>query len=199
MKKLILVIVLTLIFTGVEIAGGIMADSIAILSDAAHLVSDVLGLGVSIWAIHIATNEANAKYTYGYHRAEVLGALTSIFCIWAMTAYLVDEATHRFLHPEEHPVIGKIMFIIACCGLIFNVIQISILHTGELAEIGHGHSHGGEGHGHSHGGGGHGHSHGSQEHSHDDEHGHSHGNENKGEEFNKADDIKEEPKPLEAG
>ena len=96
MKKLILVILLTLVFTGIEIAGGIMADSIAILSDAAHLVSDVFGLGVSVWAIHIATNNANSKYTYGYHRAEILGTLTSIFTIWAMTAYLVDEAVHRF-------------------------------------------------------------------------------------------------------
>jgi cobalt-zinc-cadmium efflux system protein len=53
-RKLCIVIMITLIFTGVEIAGGIMADSIAILSDAAHLCSDVLGLGVSVWALHVA-------------------------------------------------------------------------------------------------------------------------------------------------
>jgi Co/Zn/Cd efflux system component len=53
-KKLCIVVLLTLIFAGVEIAGGLMANSIAILSDAAHLCSDVIGLGVSIWAVNIA-------------------------------------------------------------------------------------------------------------------------------------------------
>ena len=91
----------------------------------------------------------------------------SIFTIWGMTAYLVFEAVHRFLNPTEHEVVGKIMFIIACCGLVFNVIQISILHSGDLEGM----------HGHSHNCGGHGHSHGNTQEKDDDEdeeHGHSH-------------------------
>ena len=81
------------------------------------------------------------------------------------------------------------MFIIACCGLVFNIIQISILHTGELAEIGHGHSHGGDSHGHSHSHGDEdeGHSHGDEEHGHSHgENGHNHENDNQNNDANKT-------------
>jgi solute carrier family 30 (zinc transporter), member 2 len=126
---------LTLVFTGVEVAGSVAAGSIALLSDAAHLVTDVLGLVASIWAISIANREQNARFSFGYHRAEIMGTIISLFTIWAMTAYLLDQAITRLLQPGEHKVIGKIMFIIACCGVVFNVIQISILHSGDLDSL----------------------------------------------------------------
>jgi zinc transporter 2 len=98
-NKLYCVVIITFIFVGVELVGGYMADSIAIISDAAHLVSDALGVSVSIIALKIAENAANGHYTFGYHRAEVLGALTSILFIWVVTIILLFEATLRFLHP----------------------------------------------------------------------------------------------------
>lgn len=101
MKKLIIVLLTSLVFIVVEILGGYYADSIAIMSDAAHIASDVIGFGISICALHIAHRNANSTYTFGYHRVEILGAFCSIFTIWIMTAWLIYEATQRFFKEPE--------------------------------------------------------------------------------------------------
>ena len=92
MKKLLCVTIMTLVFVAIEIVGGIWANSIAILSDAAHLVSDVAGIGVSIIALQIAQRDSTSKYSYGYHRAEILGTIVSLLAIWVVTGFLVYEA-----------------------------------------------------------------------------------------------------------
>jgi zinc transporter 2 len=121
-KKLMVVISITATFMIIEIIGGLMADSIAIISDAAHLGSDVLGFGVTIWALSMSRKQSGGKHTFGYHRAEVLGTIFSIFTIWAMVAYLVNNAIGRFMHPGAHPIEGAYMLIVSCCGLGFNLI-----------------------------------------------------------------------------
>ena len=93
MKKLITVTALSAVFMLVEITGGIMAQSIAIISDAAHLASDVLGLAMSVACLAIAQKNATKKFSYGYHRIEVLGAIVSILSIWIMAGFLCYEAT----------------------------------------------------------------------------------------------------------
>jgi len=166
MKKLLCVTIMTLVFVAIEITGGIWANSIAILSDAAHLVSDVAGIGVSIIALQIAQRDSTSKYSYGYHRAEILGTMVSLISIWIVTAYLVYEAIHRFMHYNDEKVepIGQTMFIVACISLVFNLIQIKILHGGDQPLHAPGHSCGHE----------HGHGHGDAEDNEDEEHGHSH-------------------------
>lgn len=94
--KLVCVTLLTFIFMAVEIIGGYLANSIAIMSDAAHLFSDVLGIGFSVVALIIAERQATKKYSWGFHRAEVFGAFLSIFSIWLITIGLVYEAIIRF-------------------------------------------------------------------------------------------------------
>ena len=93
MKKLITVTALSAVFMLVEITGGIMAQSIAIISDAAHLASDVLGLAMSVACLAIAQKNATNKFSYGFHRIEVLGAIVSIASIWIMAGFLCYEAT----------------------------------------------------------------------------------------------------------
>ena len=132
-RKLLIVLLTSVVFVAVEIAGGVLSHSIAIMSDAAHLASDVMGLGFSVLSLHIALRDANDRFTYGYHRVEVLGALFSLFTIWAMAIMLVYEATLRFYDPPE--IMGKIMFGVAILSLVFNVIQIWILHTGEGGHV----------------------------------------------------------------
>ena len=159
MKKLCIVLFTSIIFICIEITGGIYANSIAIMSDAAHIASDVIGFGISICALRIAHKDANAKYTFGYHRVEIIGAFCSLFTIWIMTAWLVYEAIGRFFDPDTS-VVGPIMLTVACMSFIFNLIQIKILHSGEGGHVhlgggscsgDHGHSHGGHDHGHDHG------------------------------------------------
>jgi zinc transporter 2 len=139
----------------IEIVCGYMANSIAIMSDAAHLFSDVLGIGFSAVALIIAQRKANHKYSWGYHRAEVFGALLSIFSIWIITAFLAWEAIERL--QKKPQVLGKLMFGTAILCLLFNLIQIKILHSDDElgllhssplhGECSHDHGHG---HGHAH-------------------------------------------------
>ena len=136
MQKLILVTFVTILFVGVEIAGGIYANSIAIMSDAAHLTSDALGIGISIVALKIAEKDGNSQYSYGYHRAEIIGAVVSILFIWAISIWLLVEATKRFWSDER--VDGLTMLYVAGLALIFNLIQMSILHSKDLHDHAHG-------------------------------------------------------------
>lgn len=122
-------LITSIFFVAIEIAGGYMANSIAIMSDAAHLASDVFGLGVSVVTLNVAMRDANKTFTYGYHRAEIMGALFSLLTIWLMAAWLVYEATFRFFDPPE--IMGGIMLSVAILSLVFNLIQIKILHSGE--------------------------------------------------------------------
>ncbi|GMF38280.1 unnamed protein product [Phytophthora fragariaefolia] len=141
------------------------------MADAAHLLSDVAGFFISLFAIWLTRRPATEHLSYGFQRSEIIGAVTSVLVIWVLTAVLLYEAVVRFiecLEPEPLTLVdGKLMFIVAVIGLLVNLALMRIL--------GHGHSHGG--HGHSHGGGNHGHSHGegNHGHSHGGNHGHSHG------------------------
>jgi zinc transporter 2 len=154
-RKLLFALVVAFLFMFVEIAGGIWAHSLAIITDAAHLLSDVSGFAVSAAAAYYAAKRSHQHFSYGYHRIEVLGALASVLSVWLVTGILLWEAVGRVLHPS--PVDGKIMTIIALLGVVVNIALMSILGV-------HGHSHGG---GHSHSG----HSHGAAEHA---EHSHFH-------------------------
>lgn len=79
----------------VEVVGGYLSNSVAIMTDAAHMFSDVAGFGISILSIQFGLRAANPKNTYGYHRAEVLGALASILIIWILVIALIYEASLR--------------------------------------------------------------------------------------------------------
>jgi hypothetical protein len=117
--------VFCLIFMICEIIGGLIANSLAIMTDAAHLLSDLAGFLISIFALWLATRPATSRLSFGFHRAEILGALVSVLLIWVLTGVLVYEACWRLAHPED--VDGKIMFIVATAGLLCNFIMGMIL------------------------------------------------------------------------
>ena len=137
-----------------EVVGGILSNSLAIYTDAAHMLADFSGFAISILAIWIGKIKATDKMSYGYHRAEVVGALMSVLIIWVMTGLLVNEGIHR-IKENQFDIDVRTMLIISIIGFICNLIMGHILHS----HGGHGQSHGG--HGNSHGG--HGHSHGASE------------------------------------
>ena len=114
----------------VELIGGYLARSLAIMTDAAHLLSDLSGFTISIVSLYIATRPANFELTYGYHRAEVVGALASILIIWVLTVWLVTEAIQRLLVPSE--IDAFLMLSISILGLVFNLIMGKILATEDL-------------------------------------------------------------------
>mmetsp|Transcript_60363 Transcript_60363/g.171588 ORF Transcript_60363/g.171588 Transcript_60363/m.171588 type:complete len:446 (+) Transcript_60363:78-1415(+) len=143
-RKMKLAIYCALFFMTVEIVGGIFANSLAIITDAAHMLSDVGGFIVSLLALQLSEMEATQEYSYGFKQAEVLGALLSVMLVWALTAILMYEAVFRFISPEE--IEAPTMLVIAVIGFLVNLVLMKVL--------GHGHAHGDEGcsHGHGHGG-----------------------------------------------
>ncbi|XP_077245057.1 zinc transporter [Tasmannia lanceolata] len=158
MRKLLIAVILCIIFMSVEVVGGIKANSLAILTDAAHLLSDVAAFAISLFSLWAAGWEANPRQSYGFFRIEILGALVSIQMIWLLAGILVYEAIARLIH-DTGEVQGFLMFLVASFGLVVNIIMAILL--------GHDHDHG-----HDHGHGGHDHTH---DHAHGGEHSHSHG------------------------
>jgi zinc transporter 2 len=148
-----------------EIIGGIISGSLAILTDAAHILSDILGFGISVISIHITRLPASRRMSFGFHRAEVLGALMSIAAIWGLTAWLVSEAIHRIIHLSH--VHGDVMVLTAIAGLVGNLIMVFILGH-QHNHIGHSHDH--DDHDHHHD------DHHHHDHHHDDHHHHDHEN-----------------------
>ncbi|TYZ60076.1 hypothetical protein PybrP1_000657 [[Pythium] brassicae (nom. inval.)] len=146
-KKLRQACVCSAFFMCVQFIGGYYADSLAIMTDAAHLLSDVASFLVSLFAIYVGSFPASAKMPFGYQRAEVIGALISVLIIWMLTLGLLYAAVNRMVAQAQpdaaQTVNGKVMFLVSSFGLGVNIVLMKIL--------GHGHSHGIGGHGHSHG------------------------------------------------
>ena len=133
MKKLFYVSIVCLIFMCIEIIGGYLANSIAIMSDAAHLLSDLFGFAISIISITISKKVATNTMSFGFHRAEIIGALVSVTLIWGLTLWLLYEATVRIINPVQ--VDSIIMIIIAVIGFLFNVIMGIVLSWNGIGHV----------------------------------------------------------------
>lgn len=167
MLKLLIVVVLCIIFMGVEVVGGMKANSLAVLTDAAHLLSDVAAFAISLFSIWASGWEATPRQSYGFFRIEILGALVSIQLIWLLAGILVYEAIVRLIH-ENGQVQGFLMFVVSAIGLAVNIAMAFFLGH----DHGHGHNHGHD-HSHGHDAKHHQHHHGG-DFKHRDEHLHSH-------------------------
>ncbi|CAH3182125.1 unnamed protein product [Porites evermanni] len=150
-RKLVVASFVCLLFVIAEVVGGLLAGSLAIMTDAAHMLSDFAAFLISLFAIWVAHWLPDKKRTFGYYRAEVLGALVSVLIIWVLTGVLVYLAVQRVIM-QDFDINADIMLITAGIGLGVNILLGIILHqTG----MGHNHSHGmggshGHGQGHSH-------------------------------------------------
>ena len=158
--KLKLAILLATGFMIIEIIGGFLANSLAIFSDAAHLLTDIAGFGISLLAVIASKRPGCKDFTYGLVRAEVFGALASILSLWLLTMVLLYEAVLRVIEWYEgraEPVNGKLMFFVAvfgiivniCLGLVFSDEHGGAFHPAHSHE--HEHDHSGRDHSHGHG------------------------------------------------
>ena len=125
MFKLKIISLVCFTFMTIEFIFGYIAGSLAIISDATHLLSDLAGFLISLFSLIVALKPADKHFTFGYHRFEVLGALASILIIWGLTVWLLIEAVYRIKHPN--PIVGIIMVCIAAGSLVFNIIMNRIL------------------------------------------------------------------------
>ncbi|CAL8299325.1 unnamed protein product [Lota lota] len=136
-ERLYVVSAVCLIFMIGEILGGYFAGSLAVMTDAAHLLVDLTSFIISLCSLWLSSRPATHTLSYGWHRAEILGALLSVFTIWLVTGVLVYLAVERIVSDDYH-IDGTIMLITSGCAVIANIIMALTLH-----QSGHGHSHGG--------------------------------------------------------
>ncbi|PSN69742.1 cation efflux protein [Corynespora cassiicola Philippines] len=153
-NRILILLAIDSAFFLLELVVGYAVHSLALVADSFHMLNDVLSLCVGLWAVKVANQKTNSKmYTYGWQRAETLGALINGVFLVALCLSIFLEAIQRFVEPQEvsHP---KLVLIVGSFGLASNIVGLFLFHD-------HGHSHGGHSHGHG------------DEHSHAEE-GHSH-------------------------
>jgi cobalt-zinc-cadmium efflux system protein len=124
-KNLLISSLLNLAITIVEIAGGLISNSLAILSDALHNLGDTSAVFIAYMAHLISRKGRTSKKTFGYKRIEILAALFNAIVLIVITSYLFVEAFRRIRHPE--PIKGNVMFVVAVVGLLANILSVLLL------------------------------------------------------------------------
>ncbi|KAJ5306900.1 hypothetical protein PENANT_c003G04631 [Penicillium antarcticum] len=140
-KRIMILLVIDTAFFLLELITGYTVHSLALVADSFHMLNDVLSLCVGLWAVKVANRETTSNtYTYGWQRAETLGALVNGVFLVALCMSIFLEAIQRLVEPQEvqNP---RFVCIVGCFGLASNIIGLALFHD---------HSHGGHGHGHSH-------------------------------------------------
>ncbi|MGE0090846.1 MAG: cation diffusion facilitator family transporter [Bacteroidales bacterium] len=125
-RNLFISVLLNAIITIAEFIGGFLSNSLALISDAFHNLSDTMAIIISYIALVIGKKDATKKNTFGYKRIEILAALFNSVVLIAVSFYLFYEAYNRFLDPE--PIKGTLMFVVATIGLAGNLISVLLLH-----------------------------------------------------------------------
>ncbi|MDH0029877.1 MULTISPECIES: cation diffusion facilitator family transporter [unclassified Acinetobacter] len=124
-RKLTIALILTSTFLVIEVIAGLITQSLALLSDAAHMFTDAAALAIALAAIQIAKRPADNKRTFGYQRFEILAALFNASMLFFVAMYILYEAYQRFSQPPEIQSLG--MLIVASIGLVINLISMKIL------------------------------------------------------------------------
>jgi cobalt-zinc-cadmium efflux system protein len=125
-RALAVVLILTMSFTAVEVIGGILTGSLALLADAGHMLSDNISLGVALFAAWLAGRPATPEKSFGYRRAEILAALANGMTLVAISVWIFIEAYTRLREPAE--VLGGPMLVVATLGLLVNASGAAILY-----------------------------------------------------------------------
>ncbi len=132
-KKLLWVTLLNFVITAAEIIGGIMSNSLALISDALHNLGDAFATLIAYIAHRISGKRASDRKTFGFKRVEILAALLNSIILIVISVYLFVEAYHRFQDPQ--PIKSKLMLIVASIGLLANLASVLVLHKGSGENI----------------------------------------------------------------
>ena len=119
---------LIVLFAGVEAAAAFATNSLALLSDAVHMVTDAFALGVALVAVRLGRRPPDARRSFGYVRAEAMGALLNGLLLFVLSGYILWEAAHRFLAPPAVASLG--MLVVGVAGLLVNLVAMRLLHAG---------------------------------------------------------------------
>ncbi|MCI4658477.1 cation diffusion facilitator family transporter [Cryobacterium zhongshanensis] len=132
-RPLLIAFALTAVYMVVEFVVGFSVNSLALISDAAHMGTDVLGLGMALAAITLASRRTTSQRTYGFYRLEVLAALANGILLFAVAGYVLFEAIQRFSDPPTVP--GLPLLVVASIGLVINLISFRLLTAGSKESL----------------------------------------------------------------
>ncbi len=124
-RDLLIALSITVLMMVAEVIGGLLSNSLALLSDAGHMLTDNLALLLSFFAMKFATLPATERKTWGFYRLEILAALLNGIVLVLLSLYIMYEAYLRMLHPQ--PVQGTLMLVIAVIGLVANIVGAFVL------------------------------------------------------------------------
>jgi cobalt-zinc-cadmium efflux system protein len=127
-RRLIVVLVLTLVVMSAEIVGGLLSGSLALLADAGHMATDAAGVALALGAVTLAQRPARGRRTFGWQRVEILAAVANGLLLLVVAGYVLVEAVQRIGQPPE---IGSgLMLVVAAVGLAVNLVSLAVLHRG---------------------------------------------------------------------
>jgi len=132
-RRLSAVLTLTGAFVIVELLAGFVIGSLSLMADAGHMLTDVAGLVLALLAIKLAERPPSPRRTYGYHRAEILAALTNGVLLLGVAGYILSEAWERFRDP--HPIPSGTVLLVAAFGLLINVVGALLLRAGARTSL----------------------------------------------------------------
>ncbi len=132
-KKVLIAAVITASYMLVEIIGGIWVNSIALVADGVHMMTDAMALGIAWWGFYMSQKPATEKMTFGFQRFQILTAFVNGFTLLLIVGGITFMAIYRMLQPQE--VMGKEMFIIAFIGLLNNLFVFWLLHSGDQSNM----------------------------------------------------------------
>ena len=133
MRRVTIALVLTGTFMIVEVIGGILAGSLALLADAGHMLTDTMALALAAVAFQVSKRPADARLTYGYQRFQILAAFVNGLSLLFIVGWILYEAFSRFVSPQE--VLGKTMLVVAVAGLVVNIFAFIVLHGGDRENL----------------------------------------------------------------
>jgi cobalt-zinc-cadmium efflux system protein len=133
LRRVMIALVLTGLFMIVEIVGGIISGSLALLADAGHMLTDTMALALAAMAFHVSKRPPDGKLTFGYQRFQILAAFVNGISLLAIVGWILFEAVNRFLNPNE--ILGETMLVVAAAGLLVNLISFAVLHTGDQENL----------------------------------------------------------------
>jgi len=131
--RLLIVLALVVGFLVVEVVGSVLANSLALLADAGHMLTDAVGVALALLAIQFAARPSTAAKSYGYYRLEILAAVANAVLLFGVAAYILFEAYRRFNEPAE--VLGLPMLGIAVVGLVVNLVSMRLLAAGARTSL----------------------------------------------------------------
>jgi len=133
LKRVLIALVLTGVFMFVEIVGGILSGSLALLADAGHMLTDTMALALAAAAFHVSKRPPGGILTYGYQRFQILAAFVNGLSLLVIVGWILFEAVSRFITPRD--VLGETMLVVAVAGLVVNVISFAVLHSGDQENL----------------------------------------------------------------